>query len=236
MPRRFALPVSRLGSPRLARKHGPVRITPIDPVKENVLVSDGFPKIRVKVDPRFRYVGSFSFVIPGMAEGERYVFVDARAERVNRLFIAQFEGILPTSTETYNYGFATALSLGGHRFRENTFAFSNRKGREENPASEGPLTVDFLTRNGYVVEDEMMASRLVTVPDPERKHELILFYMESIAGSGHRLEAFYQGDDRTPLWQGLSQDLTKRALESFRILGQPGPRGDSTPTAARSRD
>lgn len=228
----FSIGVASAGPQTQARQDHPNRS-----VRENVLISDSFPNIRVKVDPGLRYVGSFVFTIPGMAVGERYVFVEARDKRVNRLFIAQFEGVLPTSAETYNYNFATALPLGGHRFRQNTFAFSNRKGGEENPASEGPLTVDFLTRNGYAVPDEMMASRFVTVPDPERKHELILFYMESIAGSGHRLEEFYQGDSRTPLWEELSQDLTKRSLESFRILGQPGSTGgDSIPTATRSRD
>ncbi len=197
---------------------GPGQAHPHRSVRENVLTSDDFPNIRVKVDPAFHYVGSFSFTIPGMAAGERYVFAEAVDHRVNRLFIAQFEGILPTSAETYNYSFADSLELGGYRFRQNTFAFSNQKGGQENPASEGPLTVDFLIRNGYAVADEMMASRFVTVPDPERKHELILFYMESIPGAGHRLEEFYQGEDRTPLWQELSQILTNRARESFTVL------------------
>lgn len=187
-------------------------------VKGQILVSTQFPKIQVKVDKAFQYIGKFDFVIQGMAKGERHIFADSRERRVKRLLIAQFEEILPDSNETYNYSFKDALSLGSHRFRQNTFAFSNRKGKQENPTNEGALTIDFLTKKHYLVEDEMMASRFVTVPDAERKHELILFYIESVRDSGHRLQEFYIGENRTPTWEEISQGLTKRSFKSFSIV------------------
>lgn len=187
-------------------------------VRGSVLVSTAFPKIQVKLDNAFRYIGKFDFTIQGMAKGERYIFADSKKGKVNRLFIAQFEEILPDSNETYNYSFKDALSLGSHKFRQNTFAFSNRQGKQENPANEGALTVDFLTKKGYFIEDEMMASRFVTVPDIGRKHELIFFYLENISESGHRLAEFYKGEDRTPIWEEISRGLTKRSSGSFIIL------------------
>ena len=72
------------------------------------------------------------------------------------------------------------------------------------------MTAEFLKKRGYTLEDEVMASRVVTVPDAERKHEL--------SDSGHTLEEFYAGEERTPLWDSLSHDLMKRSFENFTIM------------------
>ncbi len=186
-------------------------------VKGRVLVSSGLPDIRVKVSKAFRYVGKFDFTIRDVAKGERYVFAETEGRKIKRLFIAQFEAILPASAVTYNYSFKDALTLGGHKFRQNTFAYSNRESRRENPLGEGALTADFLSRKGYTLEDELMMSRFVTVPDAARKHELILFYVENVSGSGHRLQEFYAGDTETPVWQEISRGLTGRSLENFSV-------------------
>ena len=175
--------------------------------------------IRVQVDQVFRYVGKFSFTVEGIARGERYVFVDAEERHVNRLFIFQFEEILPESKETYNYSFKDALDLNRHKFRHGTYAYSNQETRRNNPKDEGALTADFLEKDGYILEDEYVMSRFVTVPDPERKHELILFYIENIHPTGHHLNELYEGEaEETPLWKEISKELTKRSFENFSIL------------------
>ncbi len=187
-------------------------------VNGNILTSKEFPNIQVQVDKAFQYLGKFQFTIHGMAKGERYVFAELKANKIKRLFIFQFEEFLPESTETYNYSFKDALDMGGYKFKQNTFAFSNQQSKNENPTNEGTLTADFLAGKGYLLEDELMASRFVTVPDAERKHELILFYIESIQDSGQRLEEFYKGDEKTAIWDQISKELTQRSTENFVIL------------------
>ena len=187
-------------------------------VKGRVLVSTKLPDIRVKLSKAFRYIGKLDFTIPDVAKGERYIFAETQGRKIKRLFIAQFEAILPESTVTYNYSFKDALTLGSHKFRQNTFAYSNRESKQENPQGEGALTADFLTKKGYVLEDELMMSRFVTVPDAERKHELILFYVENVSESGRRLQEFYEGDGEALIWQEVSRGLTKRSLENFAVL------------------
>lgn len=187
-------------------------------VKGNILTSSEFPIIRVRVEKAFRYVGKFSFTIEGIAQGERYVFVDSEDRHVERLFIFQFEEILPESDETYNYSFTNALDLKGHKFIHGTYAHSNQATRRNNPNNEGTLTADFLEEKGYIVEDEYMMSRFVTVPDAERKHELILFYIENIGPTGHRLTEFYKGEEETPIWKEISRELAERSFENFVIL------------------
>lgn len=187
-------------------------------VEGNILVSTKFPNIQIEVDKAFQYLGKFEFMIQDIAKGERYIFAEVKAKRIQRLFIAQFEEILPDSAETYNYSFKDALTIGSHKFKQNTFAFSNQQSKQENPKNEGALTADFLTAKGYLLEDELMSSRFVTVPDAERKHELILFYIENIQDSGHRLKEFYEGDERTATWEQISKELTARSVKDFAIL------------------
>ena len=45
----------------------------------------------------------------------------------------------------------------------------------------GVLMAVFLRERGYRLEDELMLSRFATVAGPDKKHELILFYIENVA-------------------------------------------------------
>jgi len=187
-------------------------------VSRNVLSSAAFPKIKVRVNGNFKYVGKFGFVIPKMANGQRYVFVDAdKNKRVKRLFIFQFEEILKESSEIYRYSFANARKIGSHLFRHNTFAYGNREARRENPHGEGVLTEDFLVKMGYTVEDELMASRFLTVPDAEKKHEMIMFYIENVGETNHLLSDLYHNDERTEIWERIAASLTARSELAFTI-------------------
>ncbi len=89
--------------------------------------------------------------------------------------------------------------------------------RRENPAGEGVLTFDFLKQKGFSLEDELMMSRFLTVPDAEKKHELILFYIENVNQTKHKLSEFYKDDEATEIWKNLSKDLTERSLKAFEI-------------------
>ena len=187
-------------------------------VRGQVLESTSSPTIRLRLSKAFHFVGKFSFTVPQMANGERYIFADTKGRKVKRLFIAQFETILPDSSEKYNYSFKDALTLGDHKFKPNTFTFSRQAAVKKDPPDEGVLTTEFLTKKGYLLEDEIMVSRIVNVPDKERKHEMILFYMENINDSEHRLRDFYKGEERTQIWEEISRDLTARLFESFVII------------------
>ena len=186
-------------------------------VKGRTLYSDNLPKIKITLDGKFKYVGKFDFTIRDIARGERFVFADAERKKVKRLFVAQFEGILPESKEFYRYGFANALKLGGHLFRHNVFAYSNDESRRENPKGEGVLTADFLKAKGYLLEDEMMASRFLTVPDAEKKHELILFYIENVKDASRSLADFYRAGEETEIWKQISAKLDERSRRAFTI-------------------
>ncbi len=186
-------------------------------VSGKTLISNQLPQIKVKLKGNFKFVGKFDFTIRDVAKGERFVFVEARKNKIRRIFIAQFEAILPESDELYRYNFDNAQKFGIHKFRQNTFAYSSLEAEKENPKGEATLTAKFLKDKGYLLEDELMMSRFVTVPDLEKKHELILFYLENVSQTKHKLSEFYQGDDETEIWKQISGELTKRSLKAFRI-------------------
>lgn len=210
---RFALPgILLLVSVAAAHPEKPNRI-----VKRNVLVSDALPKIKIAVKGKFKYVGRFDFKIRDVAAGERFVFVDASNGKVNKMFIAQFEGFLPHIDDYYRYSFRNAMQFGTHRFRQNTYAYSNAESRRSNPNGEGVLTEDFLKKRGYTLQDELMMSRFITVPDRAKKHELILYYLENVSRTRHSLAEFYKDDKATDVWQQISIGLKARSLKSFKI-------------------
>jgi hypothetical protein len=110
------------------------------------------------------------------------------------------------------------MTIGGYKFKQNTFAFDAREALKKSPPDEGALTTQFLQKKGLVTENEIMAARLVNVPDTERKHEMILFYMENVSDNGHELKDFYSGEERTPLWRETSQGLAQRLVAIFTII------------------
>ena len=188
-------------------------------VESGILVSSDLPAIRVRVDAAFEYLGRFPIRIDDAAEGERLVFGEVRDDHVVRLFVAQFEHFLPEVDDWYRYSFEDAMELGGHRFRQNTYAYSNAEAARTNPGGESASMAAFLRGNGYRLEDELMMSRFVTVAGADKKHELILFYIENLSTTGHELSELYDasGND-TSIWKTVSMEITERSLECFEIL------------------
>lgn len=191
---------------------------PVRRVDKNEIVSTEFPCARLRVEPPLEYVGRHPFEIRDVAAGERLVFVDAHEGKVMRLWIAQVEAILPGSSEIYRYGFQGAVEIGGIQFKPGTFAFSTRETPADTPPDEGVLTARFLRAKGYTLPAELMMARFAAVPDPAKRHELIIFYGENVADTGHSLREFYRGDARTALWDGVAKGLSERGLKSFELL------------------
>src|ERR1700740_341373 len=82
-------------------------------VERNTFVSAANPKIRVKVEKNFKYVGRGPFAIEDQAQGSRYVFVRATGDKhIRQMFIIQQEGFLASSDEIYRYKITNPVRLG----------------------------------------------------------------------------------------------------------------------------
>jgi hypothetical protein len=183
-------------------------------VRRNRIVSYAKPAAVIEIAPTFRYVGRFPFVIGDIAAGERIVFAVTEQKRVKRLFVAQFEEFLPSSSEIYRYSFDNAREIGGLRFRHNTGGYNvTRLG----PGSEATAMHAFLKRKGYAVDDELLMSRFVTLGATDRRSELILFYLEPARDHGLTVDVLDEGNAK---WQSVRKMLERRSTESFRVTSQ----------------
>jgi hypothetical protein len=189
-------------------------------VERNLISSSVRPPVGVQVASGFVYAGCFPFRLGDVATGTRYVFVDAEGARIRRMVIAQFEDIQPGSKEIYRYDMSSAETMGGLKVRPNTFAFGTAEAMAENPAAEGSLTTAYLLRAGYEVPDVWLASRFVALGAPDRRSEMILFYLEP-APSRIGLADLYRGEEATPVWQGLRGPLAERSRQAFAIVLLP---------------
>lgn len=190
-------------------------------VKNNYLISDDLPKLRLKVDKNFQYVGHLLFDLKDIARVERFVFADADGKRIKRLFIVQFEGFLDNNTHTYRYRVTNPVTLGGEVYNQNCWFFDNAKSIKENPGAESDKTTALLKEKGYKVEDELLMSRFVRVVDEAKRHEVIIYYLENAKDNNFSLAADYV-EDGTPTEKqaALEKALTGRSLKSFTVEQQ----------------
>ena len=154
-------------------------------VESNTFISSDNPDIRVSVDRKFKYIGSLPFAIEKVARGNRYIFVQANPEKhIQRMFIIQQEGFVPSSDEIYRYKITTPAKLGSSDYQHSVIMYDNDANIREEPGKEADLTQRFLADHGYVLEPELVMSRFARSADSERKHEIIFFCFENLSSIG----------------------------------------------------
>jgi hypothetical protein len=184
-------------------------------VVNHTIVSILWPAVEIKVDPAFAFVGMLGFELKEIAFVERYVFADWQASETRRLFIVQFEDVLPNVDFTYQYGITNPINLGRHAYSHSVWVYSNAESVRADPGAESDQTTRFLQDHGYDAMDERAMSRFARIVDDERRHEIIIFYEENFNSLGLSLDAYAQlPPDRQQAFQNA---LTERSLQSFQV-------------------
>ena len=186
-------------------------------VEDNLLVSTGLPRIAVGVDESLQYIGRHPIRIGEVAAGERFVFADRDSGKVSRLFIAQLEGFLPGVDDEYRYDLSNSPVVAGYPFRSNAYAFNFNESVRNEPTKESASTSRFLAEKGLTAPTVWMMWRSLTVAGDDRRHEMILFYIEGVEENDLTLDDLYQDGSSTERWRDIQQDLERRANESFRL-------------------
>lgn len=186
-------------------------------IEHNTFISPANPKIRVKVDRKFEYVGSVPFTIDNEAGGNRYVFVHAtRDKHIRRMFIIQQEGFFASSGEIYRYKITTPARLGNFDYQHSVILYDDVANIREEPGKEADLTRRFLANRGYVLEPELAMSRFARPADSERKHEIIFFCYENLSSYGHKLKDFPEGSE-SPDKQEIKLKVDENCRDDFRV-------------------
>jgi len=167
----------------ISRGPSPALLTERVHVKDNVLTDD-FSKIRLTLDPKFHYLGSFPFDLKGIAGGYRYVWGEVdHGKHLLRAFIVQAEGYYANNQRTYRYGAPNPVLLAGDAYQHTVQIYDNDQSARENPGSESDLTKSFLKERGYEWEPQLVMSRFARVVGETKKDEIILFYFENLVDS-----------------------------------------------------
>lgn len=184
-------------------------------VVDHTIISDAMPALEITVDPAFEFVGILSFVLKKIALVERFIFVGRQSSNITRLFIVQFEGILDDVDFTYNYQITNPIELGKHSYHHGVYIYSNDQSVREAPGAESDQTTQFLQGRGYIHDDALAMSRFARIVDEARRHEVIIFYQETLSSLGLSLEAYSEltREDQ----QAVEDSLTERSLQNFKV-------------------
>jgi hypothetical protein len=196
-------------------------------VKDNMLVSDADPRLAIRFESPFEYVGVHDFDIRGIAGGTRHVFVDADGAYVRRMFILQLEGFYPNNPGVYRYDLSDSPVVAGYPWRSNGWAFDLAAFRIDDPGNESSITAGFLEGLGYELPELVLMWRSLTVVNETRTHEAILFLLEAGEPLGLRMQDLFDGDEDTPRWKAIQGRMEQDFydLVSLSVLAD-----DGTPT------
>lgn len=203
---------------------------PVRTFEDGRFVSSADPALEVRIAPEFDYLGSDSFTLKDRAAVERHIWVKAPKGEVEALIIFQFEGLMDGIEGAYSFGIpeggnllynynidAERVRLGALDYVHSTWAFDNEQSAREAPEAESARTVKLMAEKGLKLPGELMMSRYVTEVGPEKRNELILFYMEPLAFTGKRLSELENSDAGLAAYQTWAAELSERGLLAFRV-------------------
>lgn len=191
---------------------------PTRSVQGQVLSSTGMPAIRLKFNQDFKYIGSQDFILYDVARAEQHFFVDADKQgRIRRLYWVQFEGYLPSNTNTYRYKANKTVNIGGFDFIADSYA-RNTKTNPGRADSDGSRARAYLEKQGYhMMSDEVLSQRLVHLVDEEKRNELMIIYLEAMSGVGISAADFAPGGSAAARWEVVAKGLLERATYGIEI-------------------
>ena len=150
--------------------------TPAHTVRGNTLRVDwpGLTSIQVQRD--YRYAGGHRFILRGVADAEQHAFaaVDPTGA-IERFYWFQFESMLPAAKGAYDYSRDAALSLAGLDWQTSVRRYTAP------PAPDGDQAALYklFAAKGWRQPLPALRARLVYLPDPERRTELMIIYAEA---------------------------------------------------------
>jgi hypothetical protein len=195
--------------------------------KDQEFISTLLPAIRLRFPPSIMYVGQTAFILSESAQVDRHHFVSQEAP--NQIIVLHFETLLPEIDRIIharipqppdhagpNYRFSLEkVRLGEEVYVHNTWFFDGEQGIRENPDKEWARTARLFDRQEVYLPGQLQMSRYMRVIGDDQKSELILFYMEPLDRTGFQVDDFVEGGPGEEAFDGLSAELSARALAFF---------------------
>lgn len=146
----------------------------------HVLTSRADPAIALQIDTAFRPLPPLRFPIENLTDAERYVFVDAGADRVvDRMIVLQFERVQTGSDFRFRFPSRPPRQFGENIYRFGAFVYDDAAAALAAPEKEASRTRALLAAQGLQAPRLWRTARLARVADPEGFTEITVFYMEN---------------------------------------------------------
>ena len=155
-------------------------LAPLHAVRGNTLRVDlpGVSSIQVQRD--FRYAGSHRFILRGVADAEQHAFAAMDATgAIERFYWFQFESLLPAAKGSYDYSKDTPLTIAGLPWHGHLRRYT---APPEPDGDQAALYKLFAAKNWRPPLPALRA-RLVYLPNPDRRDELMIIYAEATAAA-----------------------------------------------------
>ena len=186
---------------------------------KNRIVSQNNPTIVIDVSRELSSMGVINFPLKKAAQVERYLFVRSNeGGRAQRLFIAQFESILPGVKGGYSFPMTNATRIGRHDYQMQVGFFNFARTIAANPGAEAEQTKLYLNRNGVQVDDDFLVARYARVASEDKRHELILFYLENVRELDLTRSELEEGGSRLSEREKVFAEFAARARQSFTVV------------------
>lgn len=183
------------------------------------IVSLENPTIVIDVSRELLSLGVINFPLKKVAQVERYIFVRAdKSGRAQRLFIAQFESILPGIKGAYSFPTTNPTRIGSHDYQTQVGFFNFAQTIAANPGAEAEQTKSYLNRNGVQVDDDYLVARYARITSEDKRHELILFYLENLRDLNLTRSELEQGGSRSSEREKIFAEFAARAQQSFKVF------------------
>lgn len=191
---------------------------------EQAVHSAANPAADIVVDPTFTFLGRVgATVMDGRATAEQYWFVKVEGGRIARMVVVHFEHWNEGNPGSFEYPTLRMRRLGGHDYLHQSFPME---------AGCGIATPDVRTRMreaGFALAKECIGTRFVRAVSGDRRHEMILFYLQPVdalpSTEGLAPGGLPVGYDRpqppeTP-WAATDRRLTEEALRAIQVRDRP---------------
>jgi len=191
-------------------------------VERNVITSDQGTKVRIELPAEAKYLGAERWDLYGVADCELHLWVEAEADKtVKRLYWVQFEAFLSSQPDKrYNYPFTRTARLDGRDFDVRTGVAVNST-RPQRADSDGGHVWAMLEAAGYRLPPETLNVRLVYLPDPDKRTELMLIYMEDLKPSGFAAADLRRGGKAAGQLPALENAILERVTRRVKLSPVP---------------
>jgi hypothetical protein len=191
--------------------------SPLHTVKGTSVTSSQLPRAKVTLPRSFRYVGTDKWTLFDVADCEIFVFVEAdREKRVKSYCWVQFEAYLPSKPNySYDYKNGKDIKIAGMEFN-----IRPRFGEMETspkPGSEIEHVIKLISGAGYKLPAEIVNVRLVHLPEPTKRSEMMILYAEDMATYGVKFSDLIEDGKIGPKWAQVEEKLVTRAFERVKI-------------------